>query len=92
MILGRPTNLWTGALTSIIGLVTVTLIATGADPVLVGQISGALTGALGAIVLLVANQPPTIQSGGSVTVTTPAGQPNATATLDVAPSGEVTVQ
>ena len=33
---------------------------------------------------------PIIPAGTNVTVTTPSGQPNGTATLDVAPSGEVT--
>ena len=92
MILGRPVNLWTGALTSVVGVITILAIAAGADPTLVAQLSGGITGALGAVILLVANGTPTIASGGEVHVQTPAGQPNGTATLEVAPSGEVTVQ
>lgn len=92
MILGRPTNLWTGAITSISGVVTFLLIAAGTDPVLVAQGAAAVLTALGAIVLLVANQVPTITAGGAVTVQTASGTPNATANLDLAPSGEVTIR
>jgi hypothetical protein len=90
VILGRPTNLWTGALTSIVGVVTIILISAGFDPTLVAQLSGAIATALGAIILLVANGTPTVAAGSTVNVQTPSGQPNASATLDIAPSGEVT--
>jgi hypothetical protein len=88
MILGRPVNLWLGALTSIFGVVTLILASLGIE--LGAALTGAITTALGAVVSLVANQPPTVAAGSTITVQTPAGAPNATATLDIAPSGEVT--
>lgn len=92
MIAGRPINLWLGVTTAAAGFVTVSLIALGADPTVVANIVGAGAGVMGAVIALVAGQPPTIASGGQVNVQTPAGQPNGTATLEVTRSGEVTVQ
>jgi hypothetical protein len=92
MILGRPTNLWLGVVTALTGAVTVTAVALGLDPTIVATVAGAFGGVLGAIIALVAGQPPTVAAGGAIAVQTPAGEPNATATVNVAPSGEVTVQ
>jgi hypothetical protein len=89
MILGRPTNLWLGAITAIAGVVTTTLIQLGLDPVAVGTISGAVVAALGAIVLLVANQPPIVNSGDNIVVQTPSGTPNVPATVTLESSGSV---
>lgn len=91
MILGRPVNLWLGLVTAITGATQVSLIALGFDAVVVGTVLGGIGGVLGAVILLVANQPPTVVSGGQVNVQTPSGQPNATAELGVTPAGEVTV-
>lgn len=91
MIWGRPVNLWLGLAAAISGAVAATLIFLGFDPVAVGTLAGVWQGVLGAIILLVANQPPTVNAGSDITVTTPAGQPNATATLGVTRAGEVTV-
>lgn len=77
MIFGRPTNLWLGLSTAIVGAITVTLVAAGFDPTLVATVSGAWGGVVGAMILVVANQPPTVVEGGTVNVQTPAGQPNA---------------
>lgn len=91
MILGRPVNLWLGLTTAISGAVAATLIFLGLDAVAVGTLAGVWQAVLGALILLVAGQPPTVTAGSDITVTTPAGQPNATATVDVTRSGEVTV-
>ena len=76
MILGRPTNLWTGLVTSVIGLVTILAIQAGFDPVTVGTTAGAVTLLAGAVISLVANQPPTLNPGDAYTVLTPTGAPN----------------
>lgn len=81
MILGRPTNLWLGVVTAGTGFLSVTAVAFGADPTLVANIAGAGAGVLGAIVALVAGQAPTINSGDTVNVVTPAGEPNRTVTV-----------
>lgn len=76
MILGRPTNLWTGLLTLISGAVATTLIVAGADPVTVATLLGPWTAVLGAVILFVANQPATIAEGASYTVVTTGNAPN----------------
>lgn len=89
MIAGRPTNLWLGLSTAIVGAITVTLVAAGFDPTLVATVSGAWGGVVGAIILVVANQPPTLKPGDSFTIQTPSGQPNTTGV--VTPPEPVTV-
>ena len=81
MILGRPTNLWLGLMTAAAGFVTVTAITMGADPTVVANLVGAGAGVMGAIIALVANQPPTINQGDAVNVITPQGEPNKTVTV-----------
>lgn len=78
MIFGRPTNLWTGLVTSVIGLATLLAITSGADPVTVAQVAGSVTVVAGAIISLVANQPPTVNEGDRVHVITPPDQENVT--------------
>jgi hypothetical protein len=93
MILGRPTNLWLGLITAILGAAQViAVVVLKYDAVAVSTVLGAVAGVLGALILLVANQPPTVTPGSDVTVQTPSGQPNATATLGLTREGEVTVR
>lgn len=89
MILGRPTNLWLGLTTAISGAVAATLIALGFDSTIVGTLAGVWTGVLGAAILLIANQPPTLNPGDTFKITTPAGQPNTTGV--VTPPEPITV-
>jgi hypothetical protein len=89
MIFGRPVNLWLGLSTSIIGAVSVTAVVLGADPTVVATISGAWGGVVGAIVLVVANQPPTLNPGDTFKIQQPAGTPNTTGV--VTPPEPVTV-
>jgi len=76
MILGRPTNLWLGLVTLLSGALVATAITLGADPVAVGTLGSVWSGVLGGAILLIANQPPTLQTGDKYVVTTPAGYPN----------------
>ncbi len=89
MIFGRPVNLWLGLTTSIIGAISVTAVVLGADPTIVATVSGAWGGVVGAIILVVANQPPTLSPGDTFKIATPAGQPNTTGI--VTPPEPVTV-
>lgn len=92
MILGRPINLWTGLVTAVLGVVSVIAInVLDYDPETVALIVGSLATLLGSVVALVAVQPPTVNAGSQVNVTTPSGQPNASATLGVTAGGDVTV-
>ncbi len=81
MIWGRPTNLWLGLTTAISGAIAATAIVLGADGETVGILSGVWSGVLGAGILLIANQPPTILPGDQVTVLTPQGEDNRTVTV-----------
>lgn len=79
MIAGRPTNLWLGFVTAAVGLVSVTAVTVfNVDPTAVATLAGAVTGLLGALVVLIAGQPPTVSPGDKINVVTPAGQPNDT--------------
>lgn len=90
MIFGRPVNLVLGAFTGIFNVIV--LIATSQGSTLfTPELVAAINIAAGALITLIATQPPTVNSGDKVTVTTPSGQPNATATVGVTGAGEVTV-
>lgn len=76
MILGRPTNLWMGLVTSLVGLLSLVAIASGADPELVAQFGAAGALVLGSLITLIANGTPTVKEGSTVNVVTPEGQDN----------------
>ena len=81
MIFGRPTNLWLGFVTAAVSFASVTAVtAFHADPTAVATIAGSGTGLLGALVVLVAVQTPTVKSGDTINVVTPKGEPNETIT------------
>lgn len=88
MIYGRPTNLWLGLTTAISGALAATLIVAGLDPAAVGTIAAVWQGVLGAAILLVANQPPTLNPGDTFKTTTPAGQPNFSTTVSTPPASD----
>ncbi len=92
MIWGRPLNIWLGVLTALTGAVELTLVlALGFDAKVVAALTGAYGLVGGAIITAIAYQPPTIAAKTDVHVVTPNGAPNATATLDVTPAGEVVI-
>lgn len=70
MIFGRPTNLWTGLITSVISLGALLALQSGVDPTAVAQFSAAFGLVAGAAVLLIANQPASIAEGSTYTVVT----------------------
>lgn len=86
MIFGRPTNLVLGALTAVFNVIVVASrtvpglenLAAILNDVLVPVINVAL----GAVILLIANQPPVLAPGDTFTKATPAGTPNETVTVE----------
>jgi hypothetical protein len=86
MIAGRPTNLWLGLVTAVIGAVTVSAVALGADPTIVATLAGAFGGVAGALIALIAGQPPVVNPGDTIHVTTPAGQPTYETTVAKPPA------
>ena len=86
MIAGRPVSLWLGLITALSGLVTAGLVAAGLDPVLVANLVGPAVTALGALIVLIANQPPTLAPGDNYKISTPQGTPNYEATVAPPPA------
>ena len=70
MILGRPTNLWLGFVTAVIGLSSILAIQAGLDPQAVATVAGAVTVVAGAAIALIANGPAQIKEGAHYTVVT----------------------
>ncbi len=91
MILGRPTNLWLGLVTALSGAISATAIVLGAPAEQVGILAGVWTAVVGACILIVANQPPTLNPGDRYTVVTPAEEANVTkvANTNMAPQAPV---
>lgn len=83
MILGRPTNMWIGLTTAAAALIQVLIItlAPEVNPVSVATVLGSVTAFLGVFIAFVAGQPPTLNPGDTINVTTPAGAPNDTRTV-----------
>ncbi len=79
MILGRPTNLWLGFAAAVIGFGSVTATSIlHLDPETVVTVAGSLTALVGALIVLVANGPATVNEGDTVNVITPDDAPNRT--------------
>lgn len=88
MILGRPTNLWLGLVTAAVSGLSFTLLTLKVDPTVVAGVGAALTGILGAIIAIVAYQPPTLAPGDTFNIATPAGQPNYVTTVAHPPTAD----
>jgi len=89
MIWGRPTNLWLGFVTAATGMLSVALVAAGVDSTLVANlVGGGLVGLLGALIALVAYQPPTLSPGDTFNVETPKGFPNYQTTVATPPAAD----
>lgn len=87
MILGRPTNLWLGFTTSTLAVVQILLVNVAKlDPVLTATLLGAVGLLLGSAIGLIANQPPTVNPGDKILITTPSGTPNWETTVAAPPA------
>ena len=83
MIFGRPTNLWLGLVTAGVAfaqVLTVTL-RPDLDAKTVATVFGSFGALLAVVIVLIANQPPTVQPGGVVNIQTPAGEENRAITV-----------
>lgn len=78
MIFGRPTNLWNGLVVALSGALSATAIVLGAPAQQVGILAGVWTAVVGAVITIVAGQPPTLNPGDAYTVVTPNDAPNVT--------------
>jgi hypothetical protein len=87
MIAGRPTNLWLGLTTAIIGALQVSAVALGADGAIVASLGGAWGLVAGAVILVIAGQPPTLKPGDTYKTPSPNGQPATTATVQESGAG-----
>jgi hypothetical protein len=83
MILGRPTNLWSGLVVAAVSLVSIVAMQLfpDIDSEVVATVAAAVTLFLGAVIALVANGTPTVNAGSDVKVVTPAGQADYTTTV-----------
>jgi len=88
MILGRPTNLILGAFTALLGAAVVILGVLPHPIIIPAAVVGAVTLAFGALVALIANQPPTLSPGDTYTTVTPKGQPNYVTTVATPPAAD----
>jgi hypothetical protein len=79
MILGRPINLILGAFTALFNVVILVLKSQGTE--VDAALVAAINIAFGAIVVLIANQPPTVNAGSTINIVTPTGEPNRTTTV-----------
>src|ERR1035437_6662466 len=81
MLFNRPANLILGAITAITGVVFLSLSAAGI--VIPVELIPSIGVAEGAIIAVVAYQPPTLNPGDTINVVTPAAQPNQVQTVAV---------
>lgn len=86
MIFGRPPNLVLGAFTAVFNVVVLALGASGID--VPPPITAAVNLAAGAVITLIAYQPPTLNPGDTFSVTTPAGQPTYQTTVASPPAAD----
>lgn len=86
MIAGRPVNLWLGLVTALSGAVTFALIQAGFDSKVVASFVGIGATLLGAVIALIANQPPTLNIGDQFKTVTPPGTPNYVTTVEAPPA------
>jgi hypothetical protein len=82
VIFGRPTNLWNGLIVAAVSLASIVAMQLfpDVDGEVVATVGAAVTLFLGTVISLVANSAPTVNSGDSINVVTPAGEPNRTIT------------
>lgn len=85
MIAGRPSNLVLGALTAVLNVAVLILAALNPPVIVPAAVVSGVNLALAAVIAVIANQPPTVNPGDQITVTTPAGQPNYQTTIATPP-------
>ena len=86
MIWGRPPNLVLGAFTAVFNVVVLVLASSGV--VIEPGVTAAVNLAAGAVIAVVAYQPPTLNPGDTFSVQTEKGQPNFTTTVATPPAAD----
>ncbi len=81
-------NLWLGAFTAIFSTIVLILSALVPPIIINPAVVSGVTLAAGALMALVANQPPTLTAGDTFNVQTPKGQPNYTTTVAAPPNAD----
>lgn len=84
MIFGRPPNLVLGAFTAVFNVFV--LILAGNGVAIEPGITAAVNLAAGAVIAVIAYQPPTLNPGDAYKIVTPEGQPNYDATVAKPPA------
>jgi len=87
MIAGRPTNLWLGLATAVVGAIQLTAVALGVDGTLAATLGGAWGAVVGAAILVIAGQPPTLKSGDTYKTPGVNGYPATTSTVQDSGAG-----
>ena len=88
MILGRPTNLIIAAVTAIFNAVVLLLSALQPPVVIPAAVVGGINLALGAVIAVIANSPPTLAPGDTFHVQTEPGTPNYQTTVATPPAAD----
>ena len=88
MIAGRPTNLVVGAFQAVLGAIVLVLAALQPPIVIPSAVVAGVVIAFGAVVLLVANQVPTLNPGDTFKTATPPGTPNYVTTVATPPAAD----
>lgn len=88
MILGRPTNLVVGAFQAVLGAIVLVLAALQPPIVIPSAVVAGVVVAFGAVVLVVANQVPTLNPGDKFNTTTPPGTPTYVTTVATPPAAD----
>jgi heme A synthase len=88
MIFGRPANLIVGAFQAVLGAVVLALGALEPPIVIPATVVAAVVIAFGAVIALVANQPPTLNPGDQFRTATPPGTPNYVTTVATPPAAD----
>ena len=86
MVFGRPQNLILGAVTALFNVVILVMKASGTE--VSPEVVAAVNVALAAVITLIAYQPPTLNPGDTLNVTTPAGMPTAVTTVATPPAAD----
>ena len=84
MIWGRPVNLVLGAITATVNVVVVavhTIPVPELQPLFNDALVATFNIAIGALIAVIANQTPTVNSGDPVHVVNPGAEPNTTVTV-----------
>jgi ribose/xylose/arabinose/galactoside ABC-type transport system permease subunit len=91
MILGRPTNLILGAITALFNVIVLVANSQGST-FFTPEIVAAVNIAAGAIIGLIAGQPPTLAPGDRFITQTPSGQPNAVSVVAEPPAPSPSIE